>query len=54
MWGVAGLVGPTASGAAMDALGPIGLPLVLAVLFAGLTLAFWRRRRPLDSPAPIA
>ena len=53
MWGVAGLVGPSSVGGTMDALGAVGLPLVLGVLFALLTLAFWRRPR-LDKPAPMA
>ena len=53
-WGVAGLVGPTATGAAMDLVGPQGLPLVLGLLFALLTAAFMTRRARLDSPAPVA
>ena len=53
MWGVAGLVGPSSVGAAMDLLGPIGLPLVLGSMFTALGLAFWFRPR-LDKPTPIA
>jgi MFS family permease len=49
MWGVAGLIGPSASGVAVDAIGPNGLPLVIAIVFVGLTLAFWRARPRLDS-----
>ncbi|TVQ35389.1 MAG: MFS transporter [Geminicoccaceae bacterium] len=48
MWGMAGLVGPTASGIAIDAIGPNGLPLVVAIAFAALSLAYWYRRPPLD------
>ena len=53
MWGVAGLVGPSSVGAAMDAAGPVGLPLVLGVMFTALGLAFWRRPR-LDTATPVA
>jgi MFS family permease len=53
MWGVAGLVGPSSVGAAMDLTGPLGLPLVVGAMFAALGLAFWRRPR-LDNPVPIA
>jgi len=50
---VAGLVGPSTVGAAMDVAGPVGLPLVLGTMFAVLGAAFWRRP-PLDKPTPIA
>jgi len=53
MWWVAGLVGPSAVGGAMDLAGPIGLPLVLGAGFAVLALAFLRRPT-LDKRAPIA
>jgi len=53
MWGVAGLVGPTTVGVAMDLAGPPGLPAVLASGFAVLALAFWRRPR-LDKRSAIA
>ena len=53
MWGVAGLVGPSSVGAAMDLAGPVGLPMVLGSMFTALGLAFWLRPR-LDKPAPIA
>ncbi|MFP4125649.1 MAG: MFS transporter [Alphaproteobacteria bacterium] len=53
MWGVAGLVGPSSVGAAMDLIGPIGLPLVLGSMFTALGLAFWCRPR-VDKPTPIA
>ena len=53
MWGVAGLIGPSSVGAAMDLAGPIGLPLVLGAMFVALGLAFWRRPR-LDNATPIA
>jgi MFS family permease len=52
MWGVAGLVGPSAVGAAMDLAGPVGLPLVLGVMFTAIGLAFWRRPR-LDNATVI-
>lgn len=54
MWGVAGLVGPAATGVAMDLAGPQGLPAVLGLLFAGIALAFWRRPARLDRPATVA
>lgn len=49
MWGVGGIVGPPGAGVAMEAVGAIGLPLVIAVLCAGLVIfALWRemRRQP--------
>jgi MFS family permease len=52
MWGVAGLIGPSSVGAAMDLAGPSGLPLVLGTMFVALGLAFWRRPR-LDKSTPI-
>ncbi len=54
VWGVAGLVGPTASGVAMDVLGASGLPVVLGLAFAGLTAAVWCRPRALDSTGLLA
>ncbi len=53
MWGVAGLVGPSGVGVAMDLAGPLGLPLVLGTMFVALGLAF-ARRPALDKPRPIA
>ncbi|MEO1089840.1 MAG: MFS transporter [Pseudomonadota bacterium] len=54
MWGAAGLVGPATTGVAMDAFGPIGLPLVVGVVFVIVTLALWRPRPELDSARPLA
>ncbi len=48
MWGVAGLIGPTAAGIAIDLIGPHGLPLVAGLGYVALTVAYWRRRPPLD------
>ncbi|SMF14132.1 Predicted arabinose efflux permease, MFS family [Tistlia consotensis] len=36
LWGLGGLAGPPLAGAAMDRLGPGGLPLVLGLLYAGV------------------
>lgn len=43
-WGLGGIVGPPASGAAMNLLGHSGLPVALATLFAALALAYGLRR----------
>lgn len=60
MWGIGGLIGPAAAGAAMDAVGAVGLPLVLGTVFAILAAgAIWRplvRReygRPVPAPAAV-
>lgn len=42
MWGVGGIVGPPTLGGAMSAIGPDGLPVVLAVLFAAIALVIAR------------
>lgn len=39
MWGVGGIAGPPLGGAAMDAIGPEGLPVVLGLLCLGLAAA---------------
>ena len=39
MWGIGGILGPSIAGAAMDAIGPQGLPVTLGVLFGTLGLA---------------
>lgn len=44
MWGIGGIIGPPVSGAAMDALGPNGLPLILGTLYVGLLAAAILRR----------
>lgn len=44
LWGFGGLAGPPLGGAAMDAAGPDGLPLVLGLLYAGLFVAVALRR----------
>ncbi len=43
-WGIGGLLGPAATGAAMTAVGPQGLPLTLGLLWAGVLLSLLRRR----------
>jgi len=45
MWGLGGAVGPAATGAAMDAAGPEGLPLAFGLLYAGLLVAALLRPR---------
>ena len=45
MWGVGGIAGPPAAGAAMDAIGVQGLPLTLAALCFALVAAGMARRR---------
>lgn len=44
LWGLGGLAGPPLAGAAMDGLGPDGLPLVLGLLYAGLFVVVASRR----------
>lgn len=39
MWGVGGMIGPTALGMTMSAIGPQGLPLMLVLLYAGVLAA---------------
>jgi hypothetical protein len=39
MWGIGGIVGPPLAGAAMDIMGPEGLPITLGVTFAILGIA---------------
>jgi hypothetical protein len=39
MWGVGFLLGPFVTGTAMGLVGPIGLPLVGAIVYGGLTVA---------------
>ncbi len=50
IWGLGGIIGPPLAGAAMEYLGPEGLPLVMGASFAGFfVLAAWRTwrgRRP--------
>ena len=50
MWGIGGIIGPSMAGAAMDLMGPEGLPLTLGVLFGLLGIAFTlmpsHRQRP--------
>ena len=41
MWGLGGMVGPSIAGAAMDLIGPQGLPFTLGLLFTLLGLATW-------------
>ncbi|MFW5832832.1 MAG: MFS transporter [Pseudomonadota bacterium] len=48
MWGAAGLIGPTATGIAMDTIGPNGLPLVAGLTFLALTAAYLLRPEPRD------
>ena len=45
MWGIGGLTGGPAAGAAMDAFGPEALPAMFTLLFGGLALAAWLRSR---------
>lgn len=49
-WGIGGLLGGAATGQAMDSLGPIGLPLVMA-LFSGLLLIFASLLQPIRGSA---
>ena len=44
MWGVGGLIGAPVAGAAMQAFGPEGLPVTLALAYAGLVLVALLRR----------
>jgi MFS family permease len=44
VWGIGGIAGPPATGAAMDWLGVQGLPAALGILYLALTLARLRRR----------
>lgn len=50
MWGAGGILGPPSAGGAMQALGPVGLPMVIALLSGGLVaFALYRalvRRNP--------
>ena len=39
MWGIGGIIGPSVAGAAMDLMGPEGLPLTLGILFGILGIA---------------
>ena len=39
MWGIGGIIGPSAGGIAMDLMGPEGLPITLGILFVMLGLA---------------
>jgi len=46
MWGVGGIVGPPGAGFAIEAAGPLGLPVMLATLSFGLVaFALWREHR---------
>lgn len=46
MWGVGGIVGPPGAGVAMQAIGPVGLPLTVACLSLALVaFAVWRQMR---------
>ncbi|MEE8188169.1 MAG: MFS transporter [Kiloniellales bacterium] len=45
MWGVGGILGPPLGGAAMEAFGPDGLPLMLFVSYAALAILGFLRRR---------
>jgi hypothetical protein len=38
MWGVGGIIGPPVSGGAMELWGPEGLPVTLALVYAGLAV----------------
>jgi len=45
MWGIGGLTGGPASGAAMDLFGPEALPAMFTLLFGALAVAAWLRSR---------
>ena len=45
MWGIGGLTGGPATGAAMDTFGPEAMPAVFTLFFGGLALAAWLRSR---------
>ncbi|HEX2525310.1 MAG TPA: MFS transporter [Geminicoccus sp.] len=45
MWGIGGMIGPPAFGAAMTSLGPHGLPLMMGLLYAALILIGLLRMR---------
>lgn len=45
MWGIGGLTGGPAAGAAMDLFGPEALPAMFTLLFGALALAAWLRSR---------
>jgi hypothetical protein len=44
VWGIGGIAGPPATGAAMDLIGVQGLPMALGLLYLALVLARLGRR----------
>ena len=54
MWGIGGLTGGPATGAAMDLFGPEAMPAMFTLLFGGLALAAWLRSRSRQEVRPDA
>jgi hypothetical protein len=50
MWGAGGFSGPALAGLAIDAVGTIGLPILLALTYSALLVATLRRP---DRPRPM-
>ena len=54
MWGAGGIFGPPSAGGAMQAIGPVGLPLVIALLSGGLVAFALYRALARSNPRAVS